>query len=333
MRSSKEPQSSVPLSTTLTNAGIHLCIYAPGTFFCNPLKPIVNSIFGSSYAIAYAHFRRDHSKPANVWAHVGCLFLQVIGNFALLDCMDSLIGLPVNGVIEWNIASLTAIAWAVSLLFTPSPISVRLGTIAVLAGALAARAFFTEAVGYASFALFIGPGEVMCYWLYLPDHGISRPGPLGCLALLLGRSLLWFTISNSTGVLGAWLGAPASNAAVVFLLALGSLIRSENNLPLVSQFGSSAWVLAMLLGQPWVFFLSLSFLGAGLQGVAHERTQQVGTLNQLKDASYELAHTSFFPLLTLQSLHHGWFGPHPATVRDLGKHGDTRSRKALGLCD
>ena len=32
----------------------------------------------------------------------------------------------------------------------------------------------------------------------------------------------------------------------------------------------------MLLDQPWVYFLSLSFMGAGLQGVAHELTKQRG---------------------------------------------------------
>lgn len=90
---------------------------------------------------------------------------------------------------------------------------------------------------------------------------------------------------------------------------------------------------ALLLDQPWVYFLSLSFMGAGLQGVAHELTKQKGTLNQLTDAGYELAHTSLFPVLTLQSLHHSHFGPHPSTVQALGAHGDARSRRALGLRD
>jgi hypothetical protein len=67
------------------------------------------------------------------------------------------------------------------------------------------------------------------------------------------------------------------------------------------------------------------------QGVAHELTCQLGTLNQLRDPAYELAHTSFFPVLTLQALHHSWFGPHSPTAEKLGSHGDARSRAALGL--
>ena len=69
--------------SSLLEACIYVCIYAPGTFFCTPVKPFVNCLFGSSYAIAYAHFRRDHSKSANLWAHVGCLLLQVIQTSSL----------------------------------------------------------------------------------------------------------------------------------------------------------------------------------------------------------------------------------------------------------
>ena len=316
------------MSTSKLSQGlIHLCIYAPGTFFSNPAKPFLNAYYGSSYAIAYAHFRRDHSLPANILGHIGCLFLQVISNFAFLECLDSQLGLAAG----LTITSFTAIVWTAFLMWTPSPLSVRASTIVLLLGAYLVRKWFTNVIGFVQLAFFTGPGELMCYCLYMPDHGIPRPGWLGFLALLLGRSALWFVLSSNTGCLGAILGYRASNLVVVGSLALGSLIRSKNNLPLVSQFGGLGWVLAILFGQPWVYFLSLSFLGAGLQGVAHELTRQLGTLNQLKNASYELAHTSYFPLLTLQTLHHSWFGPYASTVKGLGKQGDARSRKALGL--
>ena len=323
-----EPQASAGVPSAI----IHLCVYAPGTFYCNPLKPFVNMFFGSSYAIAYAHFRRDHSKPINLWAHVGCLFLQVIGNFALLDCVDSILGFD-RSVVGRNASSFTALSWAMCLILTPSPRAVRFCTVAVIAGALLTRSFFTEVVGFSFLSLLTGPGDVWSFWLYLPDHGLPRPGRLGCLALLSARSALWVALRGYEGALGGLLGLRTSSALMVGLLASGSLVRSRNNLPLVSQFGSIGWLLSLSLGQPWVYFLSLSFLGAGLQGVAHELTKQLGTLNQLKDASYELAHTTFFPVLTLQSLHHGWFGPHEPTVKQLGAHGDRRSREALGISD
>ena len=99
-------------------------------------------------------------------------------------------------------------------------------------------------------------------------------------------------------------------------------MRSLNNLPLVSQFGSALWVPALLLDQPWVYFLSLSFVGAGLQGVAHEVTGQKGTLNQLTDAGYELAHTSFLSRAhALSKPAPPSYGPHAATVAALGDAG------------
>ena len=177
--------------------------------------------------------------------------------------------------------------------------------------------------------LLTGPLELICYWLYLPDHNLKRPGaPWFCAALAARTACCLFLRDHVLGI------APALGAvSVVALLAVGSLVRSKNNLPLVSQFGSALWIPALLLDQPWVYFLSLSFMGAGLQGVAHEITGQKGTLNQLTDAGYELAHTSFFPVLTLQSLHHSSFGPYAATVAALGARGDARSRRALGLRD
>jgi hypothetical protein len=327
----------------------HLCIYTPGTFFCNPVKPLLNALVGSKYGIAYAHFRRDHSEPTNVWAHVGCLFLQVLANFALLDCVDASLGLthpatqpgqPLALVLlGWNVASFTAVAWALSLCLTPSPALVRAVTAAALFGALAARRLLTETVGVASLALLTGPFELACYWLYLPDHGVKRPPWPVYLAALAARTALWHHLcclvesgSGSESESSSLPSSAAAAVAVLLLYAAGSLVRTpSNNLPLVSQFGSAGWLPALLLGQPWAYFLSLSFLGAGLQGVAHEWTGQRGTLNQLKDPGYELAHTSFFPLLTLQSVHHSWCGPHAATVAALGAQGDARSRKALGL--
>ena len=97
-----------------TSSLVRLCIYVPGTFYCNPFKPFLNAVAGSSYGIAYGHFRRDHSDPLNVWLHVGCLFLQIFGNFALLDCLDRTLGTR-------SVASFTAAAWALALGRTPSP--------------------------------------------------------------------------------------------------------------------------------------------------------------------------------------------------------------------
>ena len=132
---------------------------------------------GSSYGMAYGHFRRDHSDPLNVWLHVGCLFLQIFGNFALLDCLDRTLGTR-------SVAPFTAAAWALALGRTPSPPSVRAFTIALLAVASRGCAALAPGEHYASLMLLTGPLELICYWLYLPDHNLKRPGaPWFCAAL------------------------------------------------------------------------------------------------------------------------------------------------------
>ena len=144
----------------------------------------------------------------------------------------------------------------------------RAFTIALLAVASRGCAALAPGEHYASLMLLTGPLELICYWLYLPDHNLKRPGaPWFCAALAARTALCLFLRDHVLGI------APVLGAvSVVALLAVGSLVRSKNNLPLVSQFGSALWVPALLLDQPWVYFLSLSFMGAGLQGVAHEVT-------------------------------------------------------------
>jgi hypothetical protein len=60
-------------------------------------------------------------------------------------------------------------------------------------------------------------------------------------------------------------GSCVGGAVVAILLALGALFRAPNNLPMVSHLGLCLWLPALLLDLPWVFFLSMSFLGAALQ--------------------------------------------------------------------
>ena len=249
---------------------------------------------GSSYGIAYGHFRRDHSDPLNVWLHVGCLFLQIFGNFALLDCLDRTLGTR-------SVAPFTAAAWALALGRTPSPPSVRAFTIALLA--VASR-------GCAALA----PSDPLCV-AHAP-HGPARADlllalPAGPQSQAARGAVVLRRARRADGVLpipprpcgfvGCRAGGRSSRSRRI-PNAVGSLVRSRNNLPLVSQFGSALWVPALLLDQPWVYFLSLSFMGAGLQGVAHELTSPKGDAQSADGRGLRSAraHTSFFPVLTLQ---------------------------------
>ena len=93
-------------------------------------------------------------------------------------------------------------------------------------------------------------------------------------------------------------------------LFMAPAIRSRGRTAPAARFRSHIFCsligqLAVLLDAPWIFFLCCGYVAAALQGVAHELTGQRGTLNQLHNAAEELAHTSFFPLLTLQ-VGRGW---------------------------
>ena len=147
----------------------------------------------------------------------------------------------------------------------------RAFTIALLAVASRGCAALAPGDYYASLMLLTGPLELICYWLYLPDHNLKRPGAPWFCAALAARTACCVVLRDRAGLLG---GAPMLGAFIV--VAIGSLVRSRNNLPPREpvRLPTALRFPALLLDQPWVYFLSLSFMGAGLQGVAHEVTGQ-----------------------------------------------------------
>lgn len=79
---------------TLTQNTLELALYAYPPFYGNPLKVAFALVEKATYARAYWHFRKDHSKTLNVLGHLfPCLPLQLIGNFAFLAECDRLLHL------------------------------------------------------------------------------------------------------------------------------------------------------------------------------------------------------------------------------------------------
>mmetsp|Transcript_18175 Transcript_18175/g.55696 ORF Transcript_18175/g.55696 Transcript_18175/m.55696 type:complete len:320 (-) Transcript_18175:351-1310(-) len=307
---------------------LHIAIYSAGTFYANPAKVLLNWAFGSRYAVAYAHFRRDHSVPLNVWLHALCTVIQVGGNFALLAAWDDAL-FPRERLL--GLATATAAMWIFFLCATPSPSAVKVATSLVIGAGLLGRSVLAR--NFLLLALLQAPFEIACYWLIAPVHGFERPNRFRQFLMLAARLALWASLVPLRGALLPFVpgGAKTANLFAALLLAAGSLVRAEDNMPVCEHLGLAAWAPAILLDQPWLFFLCLSFVGQALQGVAHEITHQQGTLPQLNDARHELAHCAYFPILVLQTIHHSHCGPHPATVAALGDYPDPRSRKAMGL--
>jgi hypothetical protein len=306
---------------------MRLAMYAPGTFYGNPLKLLLGATRGSSYAVAYAHFRRDHSHPRNVAAHVGCLALQLAGNFALLATADEALGLG-GGVAGAGLATATAALWALLLLATPSPLAVRAASLACLGAALVSRRALLGS--YRACALLQAPLDVGAYWLDAPVLGLRPPGARGLGVLLAARVAAWWALGRCVG---AWAGGSAT-AATALVLGVSAVAVAPDNLPWLEHLGLFGWALAMALDAEWLYWLCLTNLAGALQGISHELTKQKATLSQLFDAAHELAHVCFFPALVLQAVHQSCTGAaHRPTVVRLGDRCDARSRRALGIVD
>jgi hypothetical protein len=107
-----------------------LCLRFFRPFFCNPLKPALNLLWGDGYEIGYAHFRRDHNKASNLVMHLVCLGFQIFANFALMAVLDqhAAVWLTENGYripafagVPLSLVSGTAVAWSASLLLSAAP--------------------------------------------------------------------------------------------------------------------------------------------------------------------------------------------------------------------
>lgn len=104
--------------------------YCLAPFFCYPHKLAFHYMWGSSYHVAYEHFRRDHKTATNLAMHLVCLVVQVTSNFAFVAALDALfpdvIPQPFLEGTQMKLTAITALSWAVYLACTSAaPISVR----------------------------------------------------------------------------------------------------------------------------------------------------------------------------------------------------------------
>ena len=119
-------------------------LYAAGPFYGWPWKPTLNEAHGCSYAVAYAHVRRDHNVPYNLVLHGLCLVMQLLGNFHLLTVLDARFSTSAKYPV---LRVTTAIAWIAALaLPSECPAPARaLSVAAVVAAATLAPRLNVEA--------------------------------------------------------------------------------------------------------------------------------------------------------------------------------------------
>lgn len=288
-------------------------LYGGAPFFSYPWKPIIGAVYGSSYDVAYKHFRRDHSNPVNLGVHCGCLVWQLASNFALLDCIDEWVASVVRRhfpgkkyeveatLPERLVAKATVVIWAASLVMARKcPAVVKAASLSCLAmaylHAAKLRPHWQKMITAQSVV------EVFGVKLLRPSLKIG-PVPLA-IAVRLGLQHLVTT--KAQGILQP--SSPAINTVVALVMARLSA-QADPTTGKVTPFhmGLVGWLLAILTNQPALYFYSCGFIASLAQGVSHGYTKEMATLVQLQSEGFqkfahEWAHTIFFPSLLIQSV-------------------------------
>ncbi len=238
----------------------------------------------------------------------------------------------------------TALSWAAIFITTPAPLPVRGAAVSFIAigyklrgGGLWLACMWAESVIWAANVCF-GDGKavrmivlhavlnlifyatspyprykntlkkknnIITTWCDTSQVPITRNPPFAtvllfrvCLQILLMRECVYSCLGHY---------AIAINVLLMCLQAYGSVRPFEKTGWHINCYWSGylAWIIALLTGQPWLYFYGSAFAASLLQGCAHEWTGEAANLPELALRTDETkgtdqhAHTSFFPLLIL----------------------------------
>ena len=275
-----------------------IVLYAGAPFFCYPYKPILNQVSGSSFHVAYKHFRRDHATSQNLGFHFLCLIFQLTYNFSLLGELDDLLRNVIK--IKHSVSFCTASMWIATLLtHTDSPIVVKVGSSIAIWLAFHLKDKFRK--NWIQIMYLQSIIETLAIPVFLINKQAPKPFDpaqfLFFLTLRLGFQRL--LLNNFVGVL------LKQRAFVNSLLFAGIVKTSQDPFGKLPVFfvGFIGWILSILTNQRWLLFYSGGYLASIGQGVAHYYSQEQATLPTLSKIGDELAHTTYFPNLLLQSIY------------------------------
>jgi hypothetical protein len=287
-------------------------LMAPGPFYYYPWKAPINALAGDDYATGYKHFIAGHRHAVNLSLHCACLFIQVFGNFALLNAIDAAyVPQPVAGV--RILSAVSAATWAGYLLLFSGgcPAVPRVASIAVLALAYLTAPLITHgnmdrfAAGIFTLALVISN-------YFLTKKPIAAKGVLRLAVAMAAWGTLWPFIESAfvKNVLGGAL-APSQTHAVMggvaaYLAGLG-LMKNPLSLVVVTGMIVARLASAATGGNSVLFFWSYAFAGSFFQGLTHRTVQEEATMLALERESeekklrFEWSHVTFFPTLLLHA--------------------------------
>lgn len=295
----------VPLSRGL--------LYSMGPFFAHPLKPAANMLFGDTYAMAYKHFRRDHTKPANLRMHVVALGLQLFSNFSLLQLLDTALQqylgptfIPKVFGVSVSLVASTAIAWAATLLACPSPAWCRLLSVVSIATAASVTSFTIHTVTPLQFeAGALSLFNAVMLWSVGVNGATLYSMLFTAFFVVLGQGL---NLTPYAGFMAEY-GAHAAVGCTGALFAMAILLADPVTAVVAVGHLSLHWA-GTLCSQPALQYLGFAYTAMMLQDQAHKVSKQAATFRNIQHTGessgvktqFEWCHVVYFPTLLFHSI-------------------------------
>lgn len=299
-----------PESHGLLGEVFQTAMYFCGSFHANPAKPLVHKLWcNTGYEVAYKHFKRDHTKPLNLGLHAVALGAQVVTNFAVLHRLDELIGSPSFG---WLSAS-TALLWSAILVpQKASPLKARALAVALIAAGYFLRKKIVEKSDWLLWASSVVEAiNFKLYFRLTVPKGVRQsifPFESSAVRYLAMRLAITAALASKFEKCSSLLSRNFTASILLPLLTWSSYKPFERQgyrkslyglLLNINNYHFLGWLLYFLTGEKLFFLHSAAFSSTGIQGIAHQISNEEGTLPQLNNSHYEYAHCTYFPVLVL----------------------------------
>jgi hypothetical protein len=288
----------------LLNKVLQILLYALGPFFAYPWKPIINSLFGTSYINAYKHFYDQHKLKFNLLLHFICFFFQIFGNFALLNAIDEKIDY------KYKLFSIsTLIIWSISLI-TPKecPMFIKISSIIFIIIAYQIAPLFSgKEIETYGFILF----TIVWFLQVLQTRSWTKLNKDSILILVVLAAKLifgYYLYIYYNGILSKY-SYEAITIHVNFIVMSSLMKDPVKPVVIIGSLGSH--ILSILINEPILYLFGNAFIATSLQGLSHALSGEQATLLKLEEKkpnnnnkmSAEWGHVVYFPNLLLQAMY------------------------------
>lgn len=288
---------------TIRNRILSVALFSPGPFYFFPPKAGLNRAFGSDFETSYYHFRQNHRNAVNLALHVICFFVQIVGNFALLNEIDKRHE-RIPGVRLMSIVS--AVLWSGVQLMSPAPKYVSILSSLCIGGAFAIAPFVTpRLMDHFSFGGFL----LTLVLTNLATGIVSMKDMMKAFGILTPIFAISSYLEDQTSFFKskADVSEQILYGVIAYLVAFPLLLRNPLK-PLVITAVFVCRAAYILTGDTLFFYLGYAFLASLFQGVTHNVSREEATLIALErkgdtaKISFEYGHVTFFPSLAVNAV-------------------------------